>query len=70
MRIVSMMWSVVCAVGLVLTLWTGYLVVRGPFLGGEAAEPVTLMLLLGGFVVGIVVFALGGTKLARATAGF
>jgi hypothetical protein len=56
----------VTLVGLSVTLVTGYLIVRGPFLGGRMLAPVPLLEALGAFIVGIVVLTWGGTKYYRA----
>lgn len=53
------------AVGLAVTLGAGYLVVRGPFLGGPTLEPPALLAMLGAFVIGITVAAWGATRYAR-----
>jgi hypothetical protein len=55
----------VCAVGLVVALGAGYLVVRGPFLGGPTLAPRPLLVALGAFIVGVAATAWGGTKYAR-----
>lgn len=59
-------WGVVAALALAATGLSGFLVVRGPLLGGEVLDPQPLVLATGVFVVGIIVFALGGTKFVRA----
>lgn len=64
-----LLWSLVAAVGLAVAAATGYLVVRGPFLGGPLLEPVPLMVATGGFVAGVIALALGGTKAARTAVG-
>ena len=53
--VVTSLFLAVSLVGAAATLGTGYLVVRGPFLGGPTLDPVPLFAVLGGFVVGIVV---------------
>ena len=53
--VVTALFLAVALAGATTTLATGYLVVRGPFLGGPALEPVALFAALGGFLVGIVV---------------
>ncbi|MFC6988953.1 hypothetical protein ACFQJD_09955 [Haloplanus sp. GCM10025708] len=58
--------SSVTLVGLVVTVASGYLIVRGPFLGGATLEPMALLAALGVFVVGVVVTAWSGTKYVRA----
>ena len=57
--------GVVGGVGLVGALGAGYLVVRGPFLGGPTLAPRALLATLGVFVVGITVAAWGLTRYAR-----
>jgi hypothetical protein len=52
------------AAGLLASLVTGYLLVRGPFLGGPPLEPVPLLWATGGFLLGIIVFAFGAAKAA------
>lgn len=53
------------AIGLVVALGAGYLIVRGPFLGGPMLAPAPLLATLGAFIVGIVVMAWGLTQYAR-----
>jgi len=57
--------GVVGTVGLVVTLGAGYLVVRGPFLGGPTLAPRPLLATLAVFIVGVAVFAWGATQYAR-----
>lgn len=57
--------GVVGAVGLVVTLGSGYLVVRGPFLGGPTLAPRPLLATLAVFIVGVAIFAWGITQYAR-----
>jgi hypothetical protein len=59
---VFFVFAVVCVVGLAVTLVTGYLIVRGPFLGGPVLPPRVLFVTLGGFLVGILAFSWGGAK--------
>jgi hypothetical protein len=56
----------VCGLGFAVTIGSGYLVVRGPFLGGPTLAPRPLLVALGAFVVGITAAAWGGTRYARA----
>lgn len=63
-KITSLFFGLVTVVGLSITLGSGYLIVRGPFLGGAALEPVPLLGTLGVFVVGIIVLTWGMTKFA------
>jgi hypothetical protein len=58
-------WTTLTVVGAAVTGATGFLVVRGPFLGRQVLEPGPLLVATGGFMLGIIVLALGGTKLAR-----
>lgn len=53
------------AVGLVVALGAGYLIVRGPFLGGPTLTPAPLLATLGAFIVGVAVMAWGLTQYAR-----
>lgn len=57
--------SIVAAVGGTLTVTTGYLILRGPFLGGAPLTSDGLMWSLAGFVAGIILLALGSTKVER-----
>lgn len=70
MKIAAIPWLVLTGIGLLATSTTGYLVVRGPFLGGPTLAPRLLLVSLGAFVVGLVVLTLGGSKLARVYTGF
>jgi hypothetical protein len=63
--VVKLVAGVVGALGLVVTLGAGYLVVRGPFLGGPTLAPRPLLATLGAFVVGVTVAAWGATRYAR-----
>ncbi len=63
-----LIWGSLTLLGAAVTGATGFLVIRGPFLGGEVLDPQPLLVATGAFVVGIIVLALGGTKLARAIA--
>jgi hypothetical protein len=49
--------------GVVVTFAAGYLVVRGPFLGGPLLEPPGLFAALAGFVVGVVAITWGAARL-------
>ncbi|ADQ67397.1 hypothetical protein GL213_09100 [Halogeometricum borinquense] len=60
--VLTYFYSIVSLLGLIVTLGTGFLLVRGPFLGGTLLKPVPLMLALAGFVVGIVVLTWGATR--------
>jgi hypothetical protein len=63
-KITSLFFGLVTAVGLTVTLGSSYLIVRGPFLGGASLDPVPLLGTLGVFVVGIIVLTWGLTKFA------
>lgn len=64
MKLTSLFFGLVTAVGLSITLGSGFLIVRGPFLGGATLDPLLLLGTLGVFVVGIVVSTWGLTKFA------
>lgn len=70
MRLFTLIWGSIAVVGLAGALVAGYLIMSGPFLGGQIVEPARLMVALAGFIVGLTAFALGGSKLARARAGY
>lgn len=53
------------AVGVAVALGAGYLIVRGPFLGGPTLSPRPLLATLGVFIVGVAVMAWGITQYAR-----
>lgn len=55
-------YGVVTTVGLAATVTTGYLLVRGPFLGQKLLDPIPMLAALCGFVVGIVVLTWGATR--------
>jgi hypothetical protein len=59
---VVLLFTVICVVGLAVTLGTGYLIIRGPFLGGPILPPRVLFVTLGGFLAGILAFSWGGAK--------
>jgi hypothetical protein len=52
-------------VGVAVALGAGYLIVRGPFLGGPTLGPRPLLATLGAFIVGVAVMAWGVTQYAR-----
>ena len=58
----SLFFLTVTSVGLVVTAFTAYLVMRGPFFGGGTLEPVPLLGSLFGFMVGIILLCWGGAK--------
>ncbi|USZ69564.1 hypothetical protein NGM10_07480 [Halorussus salilacus] len=51
--------GLVALFGLGVTLLGGWMLVRGPFLGGPALEPTAMLAALTAFLVGIVVFFRG-----------
>jgi hypothetical protein len=57
--------AAVCGLGLAAALGSGYLVIRGPFLGGPTLAPRPLLVALGAFVVGVAAAAWGGSRYAR-----
>jgi hypothetical protein len=61
-----LLWGGLTLLGAVVTGLTGFLVVRGPFLGGVALDPQPLLVATGAFIVGIIVLTLGATKFVRA----
>ncbi|WP_251343148.1 hypothetical protein [Haloplanus halophilus] len=63
--VVRLVAGTVGVVGLAVVLGSGYLVVRGPFLGGPTLAPRALLATLGAFVVGVTVAAWGATRYAR-----
>jgi hypothetical protein len=62
--VLTYFYGLVTALGLGASLATGYLLVRGPFLGGALLEPVPMLVALCGFVVGVVVLTWGATRAA------
>ncbi|QCJ48032.1 MULTISPECIES: hypothetical protein [Haloprofundus] len=65
MRVAAIPWTILTVVGLVATLSTGFLIVRGPFFGGPTLDPLSLLVATGGFIAAIIALAFGGSKLAR-----
>jgi len=65
MSLVRLVAGATGAVGLAVALGAGYLIVRGPFLGGSLLAPRPLLATLGAFIVGIVVMAWGITQYVR-----
>jgi hypothetical protein len=59
---VRLVFGFVGVVGLALSIGTGFLIVRGPFLGGPVLPPESLMVTLGGFLAGVLAFSWGGSK--------
>lgn len=66
---INALWSLLAGVGLALVTGAGYFVFRGPFLGGEALAAGPTLVAVGVFIVGLIVLALGGSKLAYSLAG-
>lgn len=64
MRVMTAVLGFIATAGLGLTLYSGYRIVSGPFLSGPVPDGTTLMLSLAGFVVGVVVFTWGLTRVA------
>lgn len=56
--------GLVALFGLGVMLFGGWMLVRGPFLGGQALEPVPMFAALTAFLVGIVVFFRGAVRWA------
>jgi hypothetical protein len=52
-------------VGLVASLGVGYLIVRGPFLGGPSLDPIPLLVAAGASVAGVVLLGGSGSRLAE-----
>lgn len=69
MKIAAFPWLILTTFGVLTTSLTGYLIVRGPFLGGPTLAPRLLLVAVGAFIVGLVVLALGGSKLAQVYTG-
>jgi hypothetical protein len=65
MKLAAIPWLIVTGIGIGLTMGAGYAVVRGPFLGGARLDGVPLLVAVGAVLVGMIVLALGGSKLAR-----
>lgn len=65
MRVAAIPWLLVTTVGGAATLVTFYLIIRGPFLGGQTLAPLALMGAVGVFIASIIVTAFGGSKLAK-----
>lgn len=55
--------ALVAGIGLGVLLGTGYLIIRGPFLGGAPLSNTNLMLALGGFFLGLFGFSWGLARL-------
>jgi len=63
MNPVRFVFAAVTSLGLAVAVGAGFFVVRGPFFGGTLLDPVPLFGALVGFVVGLVLFVWGGTRL-------
>jgi hypothetical protein len=61
----TVLWWLVMFVGLISSSVSGFMIVRGPFLGGPVLEPTRLMISSGVFLIGMIVFAIGGSKLVN-----
>lgn len=55
--------ALVAGIGLGVLLGTGYLIIRGPFLGGQPLSDTNLMLSLAGFFAGLFGFSWGAIRL-------
>lgn len=60
--IVRLFFVGITLLGLAAMLVMGYLIIRGPFLGGPLLSGVELFGALGGFLVGIIAFTWGGAR--------
>ncbi|MFB6129501.1 MAG: hypothetical protein ABEJ28_01615 [Salinigranum sp.] len=58
----SLFFLTVTSIGLVVTVFTAYLVMRGPFFGGSTLKPVPLLGALFGFMIGIILLSWGSAK--------
>lgn len=56
--------GLVALFGLAVTLFGGWMLIRGPFLGGAVLEPIPMFAALTAFIVGIVVFFRGAVRWA------
>lgn len=54
-------------VGIAISVVTGYLVIRGPFLGGEMLDPLVLLGTTLVFILGLQLSAWGITRYLRST---
>lgn len=63
MRVATVPRVLATVLGVAAIATTGYLILRGPFFDGPTLEPTHLMVALGGFVVGIIVFVWGATRM-------
>jgi hypothetical protein len=61
----TVLWWLVMFAGLLSSAATGYRIVSGPFFGGPLLDPVPLMVSSGVFLIGMIVFAVGGSKLVN-----
>lgn len=65
MKVAAIPWGILTGIALVLTAGTAFLIVRGPFLGGEMLPPLPLLGAVCVFIAGIMTMAWSGTKLYR-----
>ena len=61
----TLVWVLATLVGLAVALGAGYLIVRGPFLGGPLLAPPELMVAVGGFLFGVLLWGMGAIKWVR-----
>ncbi len=64
MKVAAIPWSILTGIALVVTAGTAFLIVRGPFLGGQMLAPLPLLGAVCAFV-GIMMTAWSGEKLFR-----
>lgn len=65
MRVAAIPRTLATVLGVATISTTGYLILRGPFFDGPALAPTHLMVALGGFVLGIIVFVWGATRMVE-----
>lgn len=70
MWILAFPWLLLTLAGAGAMGYAGFLIVRGPFLGGPVLGGAELLVALGVFIVGLVAMTYGGTKTARLVVGF
>lgn len=63
MRVASIPIVVLTTFSLGLALASGYVIVRGPFLGGQALEPIALMIALAAFMSALITVTWGSVRL-------
>lgn len=64
MRLGAIVGAIAATIGGGLTLYAGFRIVEGPFMTGAPADPVSLVLSVTGFLVGIIVLAWGVIRVA------